>query len=211
MSHELVPAEPPELGTPMSPANQSKEALNLLALRRSTPIKMMTAPGPDQDQLNAILKLSLRVPDHRRVEPWRLVVIQGEARQKLGEALSEIRKGRGEDSACIQEDKDRFLRAPICVMVVASPNTNHKTPVWEQLMSAGAVCMNMLLAANSMGWAACWLSEWCSEDDAAKPILGLSESESVAGFIYIGSARENPLERPRPSIEKKISFWSETQ
>lgn len=191
----------------MAPANPSLEGLNQLALRRSTPIKLMTSPGPDTDQLDIILNLALRVPDHRRVEPWRLVVIKDQARDQLGQAIADIRRARGESKACIEEDESRFLRAPVCVMVVSSPDVDHKTPVWEQKMSAGAVCMNMLLAANAMGWAACWLSEWCADDEAAKSVLGLSQTETVAGFIYMGTARQNPPERPRPTPESKITLW----
>ena len=168
----------------------------------------MTEPGPDAEALEAILTTAARVPDHRKLAPWRFIVIAGEARERLGRVL---RQRFEADNPGLPEDRyrfeaERFLRAPTVVAVVSSPVDCPKgTPEWEQVLSAGAVCLNLLLAAQSRGFAAQWLTEWYAYDAEFLAELGLDEREKVAGFMYLGTAQEAPSERPRPVLADKVS------
>ncbi len=206
----FTPPPAPSSGDPLAACNPCQSTLNLMAQRRSTPIRMLSGPGPDQSALDHILRLAARAPDHRKIEPWRFIVISGDHREKLGEAIAGVRlKETPEiDEIALAEDRGRFLRAPVCVTVISSPNKDHKTPVFEQELSAGAVCMNLLLAANAMGWAASWLSEWCAFSRGVDQILGLNDDERIAGFIYLGTALASPPERPRPDMSQRTSYWS---
>ncbi len=188
----------------------SEDALSFLAQRRSTPIKCLSSPGPSLQDVKALLKIASRVPDHRKLEPWRFIIIEGDARVQLGEELARIKQDECPDisDADLTMEKERFLRTPICVAVISSPDVNHKTPVWEQELSAGALCMNLLLAANAANWAGAWLTEWCAFSEAFNKVLNMSADEKIAGYIYLGTAIQQPPERPRPDLESKITYWT---
>jgi nitroreductase len=182
----------------------------MLALRRSTPPAQMTEPGPNADELQALIRLAMRVPDHRRLYPWRFVAFTGEARRKFGERLAEAFSVRepdaGEEALAIE--RGRFLRAPTVVCVISRVDPGHKTPVWEQELSAGAACMQLLNAANAMGFASVWLTDWCAYDPNIRNRLCLSVNERVAGFVYLGTALTKPMERARAEVADKLSYWS---
>lgn len=171
---------------------------------------MLTGPGPSADEVDELLKIAARVPDHRKLEPWRFIVFEGEARAAFSEKIAAIHAGQTPDvpETDLEEDRGRLLRAPVVIAVISSPNVGHKTPVWEQELSCGAVCYNLLLAANAAGWAGCWLTEWIAFDPDVASLLGLAETERVAGFIYLGTATGRPPERPRPAIEDKATRWT---
>ncbi|MEO0881870.1 MAG: nitroreductase [Pseudomonadota bacterium] len=201
----------PVMGQPLLAARASADARKLLALRRSAGKAFIGAPGPTGAELDDILRVATRVPDHRRLEPWRFIIFEGSAREHAGLALSDIFKSNNPDATeqQLETEQNRLLRAPVCVAVVSSPNREHKTPVWEQELSVGAVCQNLLLAANAAGWAGVWLSEWiCYDQDVAKR-FGLSENERFAGFIYLGTATISPQERLRPDASQKITRWNQ--
>ena len=185
----------------------SAEARTLLALRRSANKNFMGDPGPSPEELDELLEIAARVPDHRKLSPWRFVVFEGDARARFGEGLADIQAARGAPAPETDAARHLLLRAPVVVAVISSPVNDGKTPVWEQELSAGAVCYNLLLAANASGWAGNWLSEWPAFDDEAGKLLGLEEDERVAGFIYLGSARMAPPERPRADMAEKITRW----
>lgn len=193
----------------MAPAQPSTEAISLLALRRSTPADFLTGPGPDQETLEAILTISARVPDHRRVTPFRFVLFEGAARDAFGDILKAAflanEPDAGEERA--EKERQRFLRAPIVVAVVSSVKPDHRTPVWEQMMTAGAVCQNMLLAASAHGFAAQWLTEWYAFDEKVLAQLGLGENEKIAGYVYMGTATCEPKERARPVVEDIVTSY----
>ena len=193
---------PPDFGTPMAPAHPSAEARRLLALRRSLSPDLMQAPGPDAATLDAILEIAARVPDHRKMVPFRFLVIEGEARARAGDSLAARFAAANPDAPGdkIEIERRRFLRAPVVVAVIARIDHEHKTPAWEQELTNGAVCLNMLLAASAYGYAGCWLTEWYSYDAGVAAGLGLSEGERLTGFVYLGSAREQPRERQRPIL-----------
>ncbi len=174
--------------------------------RRSVLIKNMVEPGPNAEELETILTIATRVPDHRKLEPWRLLVLQGEARQEFGENLAAV-KAQKEDIQGIQVDieKDCFMRAPLVIVVISS-SVVHKTPEMEQILSAGAVCQNINIAAASLGYASQWITGWSCLDAAAQQSIGLSGKEFVAGYLYIGSCDEKPLDRQRPDLDELVSW-----
>lgn len=185
--------------------------IDYLNTRRSTPAIQLTEPGPDKAELEEILRLTVRVPDHGKLAPWRFIVYRGDERKRLGEAaLKHALQKNPELSADFQNvERTRFTRAPVIVAVVSTAAPHVKIPEWEQLMSAGAVCLNMLMAANANGYAANWLTEWVSYDESFGPELGIKSGEKVAGFIYIGSTTFPPVERPRPELADVVTWVGE--
>lgn len=201
----------PEMGTPLAPFHRSEETLALLALRRSTAAAMLQEPGPGDSQIEALITLAARVPDHRRVTPYRFIIIQEQDRETIGQNLAALfaKKNPDADEAALRIEANRFLRAPVTIAVISSVNRAHKTPEWEQILTAGAVCQNLLIAASAMGFAAQWLTEWYAFDADACAMLGLGKEERVAGFILLGSAQEYPRERPRVDPQQITTRWSD--
>src|SRR5581483_5423362 len=168
--------------------------------RRSGSAKAMTDPGPSAEQLNVILRAASRVPDHGKLFPWRFIVIEGEGRARLGAALADVLAEEGDPESVLAAERERFLRAPVVVAVVSRIRENIKIPVWEQQLSAGAVCQTMLIAAHALGFVANWLTEWCAYHPRVLEKLELKPGERIAGFVYIGSAKEPLEERIRPDL-----------
>lgn len=205
---EIFPPAP-SVGIPMLAARPSKDARTFLSLRRSANKAALGAPGPDAGQLDHILAAATRVPDHRRLSPWRFIVFEGEARKRFGEAAAEVQLEEtpvASDKA-VEETRGLLLRAPVVVAVISSPKDDNRTPVWEQELSAGALAYNLLLTANAAGWAGCWLTEWIAFSDGVNGLLGLEHGERVAGFVYLGTATMDPQERARPEAGPLISRW----
>ena len=191
---------------PANAAMASAETLRLLALRRSTKIVHFTGPGPTPEQLDLMLRLGARVPDHGKLGPWRFVVIEGEARVRAGQTLAKvIENDEGMDELRLKAARETFTRAPLCVMVVSTAAPHPKIPEWEQQLSAGAACFALLTAAHAIGYAGCWLTGWPVYDERARAALGLSAHERIAGFIHIGTATERPGERQRPAVETRVN------
>jgi len=182
-------------------------ALDLLLSRRSGSAKAMKEPGPSKKQLAEILKAGARAPDHGKLFPWRFLVIEGKGRAHAGDILAEVMKAEGERDKQVEEERGRFLRAPVVVAVISAAREQHKIPVWEQELSAGAVCQNLLIAATASGFVAQWITEWYAYHPVVKERLGLKAGERIAGFIYIGTTKEELEERPRPDMEKIVSFF----
>lgn len=204
--------KPPEFGEPLSPTHESAATLQLLAVRRSTPVAALTEPGPSAADIDMMLRLAMRVPDHRKLEPWRVLIIEGEARNRLGDCFAAALHLRDPDTAPADLDEARNLplRAPVILTVISAPvhNDPKKTPVWEQQLSAGALCQTLLIAANAMGWAASWITEDPAYDSHVQAALGMKGGEQVAGFIYLGTAKADPVERQRPDIARKATRWT---
>ena len=181
--------------------------LEFLSRRRSNLAKAMSGPGPSAEQLDTILRIGTRVPDHRKLSPWRITVFQGTSREHVGTALRGIYDADNPDHP---EDRKafeaaRFLRAPTVLMVVSTPvKCLRGTPQWEQELSAGAVCFNLCLAAQASGFGAQWLSEWYAYDERARDALGLEDGERVAGFIHIGTPTQASLPRARPDLSDVV-------
>ena len=203
---------PPPAGDAMLvPARPGAAVLEFLNTRRSCPAPMLQDPGPDRAELAGILRLAARVPDHRRLTPWRFLIFSGDARRQAGDLFAE-RYGQLHDGVSkddLAREQRRFCCAPVVVAVIFSPDTGHKTPLFEQQLSTGALCYNVLLAANASGYAGSWLTGWMASDDEIAAAFGLGEDESIAGFIHLGSADTEVRERPRPDMEKLVAFWGE--
>jgi len=185
--------------------------LDFLEGRRSQPSRLLGEPGPTPEQLDRLLTAAIRVPDHGKLTPWRLLLIRGAQRVRLGEALSEIhvRIDPGVPPAVVQKDLERFNFAPLIVAVIARVETDHpKVPVQEQVLSAGYVAYNLLLGAQALGFGAQILTGWAAYDREVAHLLGLGENERVVAFVHIGTAREVAPERLRPQLSDVVSEWT---
>jgi nitroreductase len=193
-------------------SGRSSEALDLLLRRRSASAKAMTEPGPSAEDLQLILKAGVRVPDHGKLAPWRFLVFDGEARAEFGAVLERVLMEREPDAGDVRREieRKRFMRAPLVVAVISSPNAAKPIPEWEQRLSAGAVCQNMVIAATALGYGAQWVTEWCAYDEAVVAALGLSGEERVAGFLYLGTSGEPLRERERPEVASLVRHWRAT-
>lgn len=181
------------------------DAIGLLLSRRSGSAKAMGKPGPDKNQLAQILQAGARAPDHGKLFPWRFIIFEGDGRTRAGDILAAAAAADGERDKQVEEERARFLRAPVVIGVISAARELHKIPVWEQELSAGAVCQNILVAATALGFVGNWLTEWYAYHPAVKQGLGLGAGERVAGFIYLGTAQDPLEERPRPDMEKIVS------
>jgi nitroreductase len=198
-----VPAAP-AFGEPC-PIQPSSETLRLLAARRSSAAQTLVAPGPGPQQLDDLLRLAARAPDHGKLFPWRFVILDGAAKTALVHKLLPLAaKQPSADKAAAVLGK---LSAPPTTVLVISTAKPASKPVWEQQLSAGAVCALMLVAAEAMGFGANWITDWYSYDPEALALLGVGEGETVAGFIHIGTASEAPLERVRPDLSAYVTRW----
>lgn len=185
----------------------SQSTIEFMLNRRSVLVKNMTEPGPSAEELETILTIATRVPDHRKLEPWRFLVLQGDARKKFGQTLAAIKSQKEQfKDIQISVEKDCFLRAPLVIAVIASP-IDHKTPEVEQILSAGAVCQHINIAAGALGYASQWITSWSCLDKDAHKAIGLAENEFIAGYLYIGSADEKPLDRQRPDLDDVVTYW----
>ena len=185
------------------------EIIDFLLTRRSVTARNMTEPGPSADELDKILRAGMRVPDHGRLGPWRFIVIKGDARAAFGDVLGEAFKKENPDAfgELIEVERERFQRAPVVIAVASRSIKEHKIPEWEQTLSSGAACINMLNAAHAIGYAAQWLTEWPAYNADVAAALGLAENERVAGFVYVGTPKEPPTERQRAAYEAVVSEW----
>ena len=183
------------------------DAIGLLLSRRSGSAKAMAKPGPDKKQLAQILQAGARAPDHGKLFPWRFIIIEGDGRKRAGDILAAAAAADGERDKQVEEERARFTRAPVVVGVISAAREQHKIPLWEQELSAGAVCQNILVAATALGFVGNWLTEWYAYHPAVKHGLGLTAGERVAGFIYLGTAKDELEERPRPEMEKLVSWF----
>ena len=186
------------------------EVLDFLQTRRSRPAKTLELPVPTHEELAPILTAAARSPDHGKLEPWRFIVLEGEALQRLAEEVVKRGPQLGIEGDKLEKARTQFANADLVVAVVSSPKPSPKVPEIEQILSAGAVCLSMLNAALASGWGANWLTGWMASDRTfLRNGLSLSKSEFVAGFIHIGTERFAPPERPRPDVAAITSWVSE--
>ena len=185
------------------------DVMDFLATRRSRPAKTLTAPAPDRAALEPILTAALRAPDHGKLEPWRLIVLEGAALDRLAAVTARIGTARGLDPDKLAKAESMFSGAPLVVAVIAAPDPDAKIPVPEQTLSAGAVCLGLVNAAHASGWGANWLSGWMAHDAAwGAEALDLSAPEWVAGLVVIGTETLPPPDRPRPDTAAKVAWVS---
>ena len=203
----MSPSSPPqpEFGAalPIGPADPA--VLEFLARRRSASAGSLTAPGPDAGELHALLRLAARVPDHGKLSPWRFIILEGSDKIAFVAALEAIAAGRA-DSEKLAAALFKIRQPPLTVTVISRVTPN-KIPDWEQQLSAGAVCMSLLIAAQAMGYGANWITDWYAYDTAVDALLGLAPGERVAGYVHLGAPAEPPLERVRPDLDAITTRW----
>jgi nitroreductase len=183
---------------------------DFLNSRRSMPARQLGEPGPSPEQLEQLFSAAIRVPDHGKLVPFRLLLIRGAERMRLGERLAEIHRRKEPDVAesALTKDRERYSFAPVIIAVIARIDDQHaKIPAQEQLLSAGCVAYNLLLGAQALGFSAQWLTGWAAYDAEAAALLGLSAQEHIVSFVHIGTARETAPERLRPSLAEVVSEW----
>jgi nitroreductase len=188
----------------------TNSVLDFLLTRRSVKPTAMSAPGPTAAELHQILTAAARVPDHKKMVPWRFIVFQGDARAQFGDALADAcaAEDKVQPSAIrLETERKRFLDAPLVIGVVSRVVHHPGAPEWEQVLSAGAASFNVCLAANALGYASNWLSGWYAYSPKIKAHLGLAETERIAGFVYIGTAHGRPEDRERPALAAIVSHY----
>ena len=202
MNCSLPPA--PAFGAAL-PVHAQPQVLAFLALRRSASAVTLAEPAPDAAQLDDLLRLAARVPDHGKLAPWRFIVLEGAGKAAFAARLEGLSQQRGDPQLAAKLAKLKV--PPLAVVVVSSPKPA-SIPEWEQLLSAGVVCTNLLYAAQASGFGANWITDWYSYDAEATVILGLTPGERVAGFVLIGTPREPPMERERPDVAGLVTRWT---
>ena len=180
------------------------DALKLLTTRRSFKAVELTAPAPSAAELDTLLTIASRVPDHGKLTPWRFIVFDGDARKAAGDAIATAFSAKYPDAKPehVAAERERLMRAPLVVAVVSRAAPHVKIPEWEQVLSAGAATMNLVLAAHALGYGANWITEWYAYDRNVLDALGLVPHERIAGFIHIGTPPGPPEDRPRPPLDE---------
>lgn len=179
--------------------------------RRSAPVLVMEGPGPDAAELQQMLTAASRVPDHGKLTPWRFIVFEGDGRARAGAIIAEVfvAKNPAAEASQVELERKRLLHAPLVVAVVSKAGAHAKIPAkipeWEQVMSAGAVCMNLVWAANALGFVTSWLTQWYAYDRAVLDRFGLTPDEKIAGFIHIGRRHGALEDRPRPALNEIVT------
>ena len=187
--------------------NNVPDAIELLKIRRSVKPREMTGPGPSPAELETILTIGARVPDHGKLTPWRFIVFEGDGRLRAGDVIAKVfaKKNPGAPAAEIEIEKRRLADAPLVIGVVSLTRPHPKVPPWEQELSVGASAMNIVTAATALGFGACWLTGWFSFDRDVLEGLGLKADEKLAGFIHIGTPSKPSEDRPRPALSEIVT------
>ncbi|MBX3580959.1 MAG: nitroreductase [Rhizobiaceae bacterium] len=182
--------------------------LDHLLTRSSAPIHELKEPAPSDSEITTILTAASRVPDHGKLAPWRFILYRGDARARVGEELLQLAEKREGPlpEGRRQQELTRFSRAPLVIGVISSPKEHPKIPEWEMFLSGGAAAMNLVHAANALGYATNWITNWYSDTPEGRALLGLAPAERVVGFVHIGTFDGTPLERPRPDVS---ALWSD--
>jgi nitroreductase len=182
-----------------------------LLARRSVGLAFLREPGPDGSELDDILTIATRVPDHGKLTPWRLIIFAGEDRARAGRGLADIalENNPGLDEESLDVERNRFLPAPLTIGVISSPQPHPKVPEFEQLLSAGNVAFNLVHAAHALGYAASWVTRWFAFDERAAKFLGALPGERFVGFVHIGTPTIMPEDRPRPPLGSVVRRWGD--
>jgi nitroreductase len=196
---------PPQFGEPVE-VQPVPEVLAFLARRRSVSAVTLAAPGPSAEELDILLRLATRVPDHGKLAPWRFVTLVGQGKARFAARLEALAQSRGDQTAAAKLAKLKI--PPLAVAVISAPRPA-AIPEWEQRLSAGAVCTTLLYAALAMGYGGNWITDWYAYDAEANDLLGLQADEKVAGFVLLGTPREPPLERERPDLAPLVTCWQD--
>jgi nitroreductase len=186
------------------------DALKLLTTRRSFKAVELAGPPPTPGEVDTMLTIASRVPDHGKLTPWRFIVFEGGARDAAGEAIAKAFAAKYPDAKPehVEAERKRLTRAPLVVAVVSRAGSHVKIPEWEQVLSAGAAAMNLVLAAHALGYGASWITEWYAYDRSVLDALGLAPNERIAGFIHIGRPPGPAEDRPRPPLAEIATRFS---
>lgn len=187
---------------------KNPQTVDLLLRRRSAKARRMTAPGPDAGELEKILRAGMRVPDHGKLAPWRFIVVEGEAQTRLGKAVFEAYAEETDDGG---SEKHKSLQgfpsqAPVLIVVTSRIKADGPIPKWEQRLSAGAACQNMIIATHAMGYKAAWLTGFAAYSPGVKKALQVPVDDRIAGFLFLGSYEGQLKERPRPRFEDIVRY-----
>jgi nitroreductase len=185
----------------------AKDALELLTTRRSVKPQELVGPPPSAAEIDTLLTVASRVPDHGKLTPWRFIVFSGDARLAAGTAIATAFRSKHPEAKPehIEMERTRLARAPLVIAVVSRAGAHVKIPEWEQVLSAGAAAMSLVLAAHALGYAASWITEWYAYDRGVLDALGLAPNENVAGFVHIGRPLAPPTDRPRPPLSEIVT------
>lgn len=186
----------------------SNAALDLLLTRRS--VKLLGTPGPGPAELAQILTAATRVPDHKSLVPWRFIVFEGEARLTFGKALAEVLRAEDKEPPSdvrLETERQRLMGAPVVIAVISRAKDTPGAPQWEQVLSCGAACQNLVLAAHALGFGANWVTRWYAYSPGVAAHLGLAVEERIAGFIHIGTAMERQADRARPPLADVVTRY----
>jgi nitroreductase len=189
----------------------ARQVLDMLLKRRSAKPALLSSPGPTSGELEQILTVAARVPDHKKLVPWRFIVFEGDARRAFGEVLADACAAEERQPPSVvrlETERQRFLRAPLVIAVVSRVVDNPGAPEWEQVLSCGAACFNLCLAANALGYGTAWITEWYAYSPAVREALGLAANERVAGFVYVGTETERQADRERPALPAIVTRWT---
>ena len=187
----------------------NEAVIEFLSNRRSSKPALLAEPGPNAAETQKILTIAARVPDHKKLVPWRFIVFDGAARAAFGKVLADICSREVPDASEMRLDTERarFTRAPVVIAVISSPAATGAVPEIEQTLSAGAACFNLCLAANALGYGTSWITEWTAFSPGVHQALSLGQREAVAGFVYIGTATEHQPDRERPELGAITTHW----
>lgn len=185
------------------------DALELLKTRRSVKPMELGAPGPTASEIETLLTIATRVPDHGKLAPWRFIVFEGDARLKAGETIASVFHADHPEATPDQLafERQRLARAPVVITIVSRAAPHVKIPEWEQQMSAGAAAMNLVNAAHALGYAASWITEWYAYDRRVLDTLGVAANERITGFVHIGRPAKPPEERDRPKLADIVTHY----
>ena len=186
------------------------DTLKLLTTRRSVKPALMAEPGPSPVELETILTCATRVPDHKKVEPWRFLLFEGAARARFGEVLAAVLSAEEKEPPSpvrLETERTRLTRAPLVIAVISQVKPVTGAPEWEQVLSCGAAAFNLCLAANALGYGTAWITEWYAYSPGVAKALKLDQGERIAGFVYIGTPKERQGDRDRPLLTKVVSRW----
>lgn len=185
--------------------------IEFMQRRRSVLAANLVEPGPDDAALKTILEVATRVPDHAKLTPWRIRILNKPAQQALADVYKSSFERANPDAneTLVRAAHERLTKSPLLLIVVSTPNPDkyEKVPLIEQQLSAGAVCTNILIAAGALGFGAQWLTGGPAYDAAVHEALGLGELDAIAGLMHIGTPTEPPRERPRPDLNEVVSEW----
>lgn len=188
--------------------NRMSDTVKLLKSRRSPRVTDLGEPGPSAAEIETLLTIAVRVPDHGKLAPWRFLVMQGDRKQAFAEALvplfSQSHPEATEDQ--LRKEPQRLIGAPLVIAVISRAGKHAKIPEWEQVLSAGAACMNLVVAAHALGYGAAWLTGWAAYERPALDLLGVGSDERVAGYVHIGTPAMQQNERPRPQLSDVVRY-----